>query len=619
MQLRLSTTEVNEDFDGVFSAIITYRQLLKQGIKPKNIRIEGIQYGDTNEKVDRQMSSKKGQMVALVDFARLPEGTKKPDFWSDHHQSDEPESKGGGRTGATEFKSDASHLALLHTNNMVDGKTIDIVNKIDSAGYTKLEEILKLPKNFKESRRLERLGILCNALLTKSNILKNTGLLSSFIKETQPSIVSFYNNILKYVRLNKIQDEAIKEISKENPDWDKIEKSRKAMPSQKAKEDIKTPAKLSAKHRIRAVEKNEDIDEGALEDEEELQNLKKKGTKRTDEEEKRYKELVNKDIDILRARRETSAEKAKTSGDFKPRGATITQTNPKLQRYLWTQMNKKGLKHPFVIKKYATFIQIAINPELPKVVKDYIDLGKVAKNVLSKVRNKFGNRYNDWAFNVIEKESGGHKGITNISGLGTLGLMKKADREELKYLESLESRINSLKNLGSRKLDEKDKEKLDNARKMLKKKTTTPEEKEKYQKIVDELSIDKKTLSSDDKERLKEAKKMLRRTTMTDLDKEYYTKLEKTLAPTMEKMMPEKAKRLKELKTKKENTANIRKKIMREIIEEFQNEFEEKFKATREGLPLIGKTPIKLEGGKKEYELENENVSIDRMKQISEY
>jgi hypothetical protein len=56
---------------------------------------------------------------------------------------------------------------------------------------------------------------------------------------------------------------------------------------------------------------------------------------------------------------------------------------------------------------------------------------------------------------------------------------------------------------------------------------------------------------------------------------------------------------------------------MNEIIEEFQKQFREKFKADA-NMPVIGKTGIKLTGGKKEYELENENTTINRMRQIAE-
>lgn len=566
----------HEDFDGVFSAIITYRQLIKQGISPKHIRIEGIQYGDTNDEVDRKMRRSKGQMVALVDFARLPEGVKKPDFWSDHHQADKKERAGGGRTGAEEFKSDAEHLAKLHTENMVDSKTIDVVNKIDSAGYTKLEEVLKLPKDFRNARRLERLGIICNALLTKSKLLKSPELLEDFIKQTKPSIVSFYNNILRYARLSDIQEEAIKELAKENPDWNKVEQSRAVMPTKKAKEKIQTPGeKVPARARFREME-NEDIDEGALEDYQELQRLKEKGKKRTREEEERYQELVNQPISQLRKRRGESAQKARTSGDLVPKGATILQNNPRLQRYLWTQMNKAGVKYPFVIKKYATFLQIAVNPELPDEVKKHVDLGKIATDVMENVRSKFENKYNSWAFKIIEKERGGHKGITNIPALGTLGLMNKRKREELKYLESLEERIKKLKTLGSRKLD------------------------------------------ADDKKKLEQARKILKRKKEDEATKDYYRKLERILAPTMEKVMPEKAERLKELRQQKEKAAEKRKEIMNEIIEEFQRQFKKRFNASEE-IPVMGKkSDVEITGGKEEYEF-GEESEIERIKQIAEY
>lgn len=422
----------HEDFDGVFSAIITYRQLIKQGISPEHITIEGIQYSDMPAEIERKLSKSKGQMVALVDFARIPEDGSQPDFWSDHHPSEKSKSSGGARIGASEFKSDSMHLATLHTENMVDGQTLDVVNKIDSAGYTDLKEILKLPKDFKQARRLERLGILCNALLTKSGILKNTSLLEQFVKETKPSIVSFYNNILKYVRLHDIQEEAIEELEKENPDWGKIEKSRRRMPTLKSKSKIQRHV--------------ESINEEALEDEEELERLKAKGSKRTKEEEKRFKELINKPIENLRQRRAATAEKERSGeGSFEDRGIALIQHNPHLQRYLWTQMNKAGVKFPFVIKRYGTMIQVAANPELPEVVKKKVDLNEVANDVMKMIRDKFQNKYNTWAFKIIDSERGGHKGITNIPAFGTLGIMKKDDRGRLKYLQSLEDRIKKLK------------------------------------------------------------------------------------------------------------------------------------------------------------------------------
>ena len=464
----------HEDFDGVFSAIVTFRQLVKQGIKPENIRTEGIQYGDLPDEVERKLSKSRGQMIALVDFARIPEGSTEPDFWSDHHPSTERKSSGGGRIGATEFKSDTAHLATLHTTNMVDSRTLDVVNKIDSAGYTDLREVLKLPKDFKNTRRLERLGIICNALLTKSGLLKNTSLLDEFIKQTKPTIVSFYNNILKYVRLNDIQQEAIKEFEKKDPDWEKIEKSRNRMPTMRSKTRIQP--------------QSESINEGALEDEEEREALKAKGKNRTKDEEERLKELINKPIDVIRKRRAAAAEKERTGeGTFEKRGIALIQRNPRLQRYLWTQMNKAGVKFPFVIKRYGTMIQVAANPELPDEVKEKVDLNEVANDVMKMIKNKFQNKYNTWAFRIIDSERGGHKGITNIPAFGTLGIMKKDDRGRLKYLKSLEDRIKKLK--GKRKMGELMPEKAKELEKLLAKKKKFAEKRTQIMNEVEEEFI----------------------------------------------------------------------------------------------------------------------------------
>lgn len=521
----------HQDFDGVFSAIITYRQLLKQGIKSENIITQGVQYGDTDSQWKKRLNRSKGQMVALVDFARLPKGSDEPDFWTDHHASGTERSVGGGRIGASEFKSDSAHLSLLHTENLVDSKTIDIVNKIDSAGYTDIKEILRLPKDFKQARRLERLGIISNALLTKTNLLKNDSLLEDFIKKTQPSIVSFYNNLLKYVRLDKIQSEAVKELSKENPDWEAVEKSRLLMPTMKSKIEIQP--------------KNESLNESALEDWEELERLKNKN--RNTEEEKRYRELINQPIDKLRKSRAKAARKEREGeGSFEDRGIALIQHNPRLQRYLWTQMNKAGVKYPFVIKRFPTLIQIAINPEIPQEIKEKIDLNAIAGDVMEKIKDKFQTKYNSWAFNIIEKERGGHKAITNLPAFGTLGIMKKKKREELKYLEALENRVKKIR--------------------------------------------DHRDLSPEKKERLNKALEMLDNKDTKPLDREYYEKLVRRLKPEMETLMPAKAKRLKELKVEKEQESEKRTQIMDEIEEEFIKILKQNF------------SDIHLTGGDEEWE-----------------
>ena len=132
----------HEDLDGVFSAILTYRQLIKQGINSNNIYIDGIQYGDNKSAVEKQLAAKKGQMIALVDFARIPESARRPDFWSDHHEAPEGVKKSikGAAIGKTEFASDAEHLATSHTQGLADSTTTKAISMVDSAKYKKLED-----------------------------------------------------------------------------------------------------------------------------------------------------------------------------------------------------------------------------------------------------------------------------------------------------------------------------------------------------------------------------------------------------------------------------------------------------------------------------------------------
>ena len=127
---------------------------------------------------------------------------------------------------------------------------------------------------------------------------------------------------------------------------------------------------------------------------------------------------------------------------------------------------------------------------------------------MKKIKSKFQNKYNEWAFNIIDSEMGGHKGITNIPALGTLGIMNKADRTELKYIQSLEGRIKKLKK-------------------------------------------DYTSMSEEDKIKLDKAKEMLDNHEIKEID---YKKLKKLLSSQMRRLMPKKFDRLNELEAKKEKS-----------------------------------------------------------------
>ena len=551
----------HQDMDGVFSAILTYRQLARQGIDPRNIVVEPIQYGDNYAGA---FNRRKGQMIALVDFARLPEGARHPDFWSDHHQGppEGKKSERGGRTGATEYPSETEHLATIYASGLADHTTIAAISGIDSAKYSHLEDVINLPKDFRSAGRMERLAILSNALLTSTRVLDNRAALSHLIKTTNPSLVAFYNNLLQVVRLTDIQKQAVEELSKENPDWALIEKIRNRMPTMAMRKQVvvkedssgyqnqshdnsgaymdvpepkrklpkktkfdKHPEKIqkvkdfmgpygarsetmpnrgdhligkawkamkeefadddmqkaldkgtkkslkyyqkmrnpNSKDKKNIVTKapkidsrqnhqgfnivgnqNEDVNEATMESIEELEKLQKEwndlaqqGKDMKDvapEKWARLKFLTNEYRDKIAGSRQaavetqTNPEKTKFSkvGD---KGLIIKQ-NPlggqSVERFVGNLLSKQsGERYPFLFRRYPTFFQVNVNPDTEQELRKNVDLGKVTQDVLRTIAQKFENKYNKWAFDIIRKESGGHASITNVSGLGTLGLMPK--------------------------------------------------------------------------------------------------------------------------------------------------------------------------------------------------
>tara|TARA_Y100000310_G_scaffold345432_1_gene464958 strand:- start:1052 stop:2728 length:1677 start_codon:yes stop_codon:yes gene_type:complete len=482
-------------------------QLAKQGIPKDRIKLSSIQYGDNAGEVKTKLSAKKGQMVALVDFARLPaKGERKPDFWSDHHvqesasdertyapglegflerwrtgggeknkqianlmkslgvKDDTPEERkrvkealkgtgfdefislkkpssegyasrdlftkikkeqvatkkqkkpisdqtGAGRIGKTEFPSETEHLATVHAQGLMTSKDIQSISNIDAARYKNLSDVIDLPKEFKAKGRMDRLANLTNALVSEL-IKSNPTAINQLIKNSSPTVVSVYNNVLKMIKLNNEQAIAIKELSKETPDWKKIDALRNKLPKEMAKEVIKEGIKEIKGLEQKIKKGKEDI-------------VKQTGSATT-----KYRK--GSDVVIIQ----------QSAGRGQP------------SRFLGSLLTKPdGTRYPAHMREWATFIQISLNPSLDVSDKEKIDLTKVVREALSEVHSeirggkiKVGDKgLSNWAFNkVIFPESGGHAGIANISGLGTLGLAPKATRERFKELEKLEKRVKKI-------------------------------------------------------------------------------------------------------------------------------------------------------------------------------
>lgn len=503
----------HSDLDGWFSGLLTYNQLIKQGIKPQNIKLEMIQYGDPQDtgttdrriadtkkelegatdskkiaelknKIKRltkaregevpstildKMKASKGQMVAMVDFANIPEGARTPDFWSDHHISKEEwekkakESK-GGKIGATDYPSDTEHIATVYAPGLADYSTIKNVSRVDSANFTNLIDTFDYSKDFKSKGRMERLAIIDNILL-ETLIKKHPNAVKAMLRETKPSLVHLYNNLKKYAKLTDLQNKGIAEFAKESPDWKLIDEIRSKMPSMAMKKEV---AKGGKEKELKTIEQWR---EKNLKDLERMKTgyFEPAWKKELERIEKEYEDLEKskanmigdaaKEVDKKLEELKTRIEKAKGMKETM-KGTLVAKTGGKVMkqdttalrnttaRYLNSLVSAKGVRAPFVMRRFPTMIQIALNPDVDKSKVENVDLFQDVNDILQEIRKKFGNKYNQWAFDIIQKESGGHKKIANISALGVLGLMPKKDREEYKDLKELEDRAKAFKARG---------------------------------------------------------------------------------------------------------------------------------------------------------------------------
>lgn len=391
----------HDDLDGIFSAILVRNQLIKQGIPANNIYTTPIGYGENKEAIENKLKAQKGQMVAVVDFAsRIPETAERPAFWSDHHTV---EDKPKGATIKPEYPSEAEHLATTSAQGLADPTTIKAISTIDSAAYSKLSDVLDLPKNFKEAGRMERLAIIVNALLP--NISKSSRAMRELIKSSSPSLVSVYSNILRVSSLTDKQAEAIKEMSQEKPDWQKVQNIIEQMPSEEMKRSI----------------------------------LKKTRTQKTtslDKKRETFKDQIEK-------------ETTPKTTHFKGRDNVIVQTasgRGQPSRFLGSLLTKQdNTRYASLMREWPTMVQIALSPDLPEQARSKVDLTQITDEAIQQVQKEMGTKYEDWAWNIVRTESGGHKAISTISGLGTIGLMFKSDRERLKKIQEYEKRAKALK------------------------------------------------------------------------------------------------------------------------------------------------------------------------------
>lgn len=468
------------DMDGFFSMMLVYNQLIKQGIPKDRIRLDFVQYGFNAPELAKKLEVKPGEMTAVVDFGAIPETYKEngeekkfraPDFWSDHHQlkseADEfhKKAKSTGRLGRTDFGSDSEHIATVNAQGIADYNTIREITKVDSAKFSSIDNNIFYTNEFIGKDRNEKLAILTSALINEL-IKKNPEAAKEVIRKAKPTLISIYSTVKRYINLTRLQNEAIEELTKDNPDWNIIDKARKSMPNKEMRNKIRKGEKpsLVVDREIINKKASEDIKKAesgtwSKEEEKELNNVieklnslkeKKKDITDKDEKEKTSEEIKN----LTTKKQELEALKNIKKSPFKIYGNVVVQNIPSPSastgRYLPAIVyNKENKRLPFLVRRFGELLQFSLNPDIDN--KEGIDLVADMREIIDKAEKKFSTFKNNWAFKLIKDKSGGHAAITNISGLGTLGLLdSKEKRERFKNLKSIDEKISGLKGFKSK-------------------------------------------------------------------------------------------------------------------------------------------------------------------------
>ena len=189
------------DLDGVCSAIGLKQYLKNYGIK--TTRATPVQYGG-KEYAIKKVS--KGKLICLCDFAHA-----KPvlNLWLDHHDAEHI-----GATGdmSTSFVTAPSNVAFISQTlspaDLFPPADIKIISTVDSADFASqdltpddiMRAAFKLDKSIDVSKNHRAMGFVCNKLILA---YKNKDkFLSDLVMTANPSLISLYNVTKKLAKDN---------------------------------------------------------------------------------------------------------------------------------------------------------------------------------------------------------------------------------------------------------------------------------------------------------------------------------------------------------------------------------------------------------------------------------
>jgi len=426
----------HDDADGLGSAKMIRKQLHNQlfkKFKKKNpgktdkqiykiidsrIVYKDVTDGSTQQHVEKALQKSANQVIIVVDFDRFEKFGPKVaalikngaiNFHSDHHETETPRSTGGGKTGATDFRSDTEHLATKIVSKGVDAKAVLAFSDTDSATFKeKLSSALGLKPSAKKEFKIIN-GLFIYLSQFARGPMKSPVASKLFIKNSGDSLMSMYTYSKKLAAAINLANKGQNALN------------RKKEPSQKEADEIRKQL-IKSGFRELAMEVKKGNKSKFLNSPEKLK-------------EKNVKDFEDKELYFKKAGKYIVL--SELSGAKQPSrylGFTVPNDDPDVKKYFSMIRSWNGMG----------FFQMSLSPEAPKEVKDAINLVEIMKESLTKVRAKFENKYNTWAFNIIDEEMGGHAGITNAGGMGLFGLMPKKMREEYKAIVPISKRVKAL-------------------------------------------------------------------------------------------------------------------------------------------------------------------------------
>jgi hypothetical protein len=188
----------HKDLDGVTSAVGMKQYLKSYGIK--TVAAYPIQYGSEEYAVPK---GQEGLLKVLVDFAH---GKPTMHIHTDHHEGQ----SGVEKSTSTSFvhtPSNAAYISqVLSPSDLFPPKDVKIISTVDSADFASqgltpddiMRAVFKVDKSLSAKVNRQMMGFAANKLILAHK--NKHGFLSNLVMSSSPSLVSLYNNTIKLAK-----------------------------------------------------------------------------------------------------------------------------------------------------------------------------------------------------------------------------------------------------------------------------------------------------------------------------------------------------------------------------------------------------------------------------------